>query len=249
MVIVVRMSIKPRTARVTRALRRFVAVAGTTAVAATLLIAQPSVASAQDLAVGSSQVREDAWNLRNNLHSQADQALGGDANIAAKNAVDGAVNGLFPGLAAQKAAEAEAQRQAAEAQRRAAEAQAVEAQRANFNYGPCPRTARACVDLNGERAWIQENGVIKGGAAPISSGAPGYETPRGSFRVTRKVKDEISREYDNAPMPYSVYFTNNGHAFHEGSTRLLSHGCIHLEHADALNFWNNLKVGDSVFIY
>lgn len=240
------MSIKPRTIRVTHALRRFAAVVGTTAVAASLFVAQPTVASAQDLAATSSQVREDAWNVRNNLHGQADQALSGDANRIAKDAVDGAVNGLFPGLSAQKAAEAAA---AQEAQRRAAEAQSVEAQRANFNYGPCPRTARACVDLNGERAWIQENGVIKGGAAYISSGAPGWETPRGSFRVTRKVKDEVSREFNNAPMPYSVYFTNNGHAFHEGSTNLLSHGCIHLEHADALNFWNNLKIGDPVFVY
>ena len=103
------MSIKPRTIRVTHALRRFAAVVGTTAVAASLFVAQPTVASAQDLAATSSQVREDAWNVRNNLHGQADQALSGDANRIAKDAVDGAVNGLFPGLSAQKAAEAEGQ--------------------------------------------------------------------------------------------------------------------------------------------
>ena len=67
--------------------------------------------------------------------------------------------------------------------------------------------------------------------------------------MTRKVKDEISYEFDNAPMPYAVYFTNNGHAFHEGSTNVQSAGCVRLSHDAAKFFFENLQVGDVVYIY
>lgn len=87
---------------------------------------------------------------------------------------------------------------------------------APFDYGECPPAARACVDLDGERAWLQENGEVTYGAVPIGQGGPGYETPQSEFHVTRKVKDEVSYIYDMEPMPYAVYFTNSGHAFHEG---------------------------------
>ena len=36
----------------------------------------------------------------------------------------------------------------------------------------------------------------------------------------------MSSIYD-APMPYSVFF-NGGIAFHQGSVRVTSHGCVHL---------------------
>ena len=113
---------------------------------------------------------------------------------------------------------------------------------------PCPPSARACVDLAGQKTWLQENGRITYGPVPMSSGMPGYETTRGHLHVTRKVKDDWSVPY-NGPMPYSVYFTNDGEAFHEGSVKQMSHGCIHLEHHDAVKYFNTLQVGDSVYIW
>ena len=83
----------------------------------------------------------------------------------------------------------------------------------------------------------------------MSAGMAGQETPRGTFYINRKIKDEISREFGNAPMPYSMYFTNSGHAFHEGSPAYESNGCIHLSHQDAVRFWNDVPVGSKVFIY
>ena len=50
-------------------------------------------------------------------------------------------------------------------------------------------------------------------------------------------------------MPYSVYFTNNGHAFHQGDPNVMSHGCIHLASPHAANFFNALNVGDRIYIY
>ena len=83
----------------------------------------------------------------------------------------------------------------------------------------------------------------------MSHGKPGQETPKGTFTVTRKVKDEISYEFDNAPMPYAVYFTNNGHAFHQGNTYYESAGCVRLAPQDAQKYFNDLQIGDKVFIW
>lgn len=51
--------------------------------------------------------------------------------------------------------------------------------------------------------------------------------------------------YNNAPMPYSVFF-NGGTAFHEGSLSVPSAGRIHLSHDAAVKFYNSLHEGDTV---
>ena len=67
----------------------------------------------------------------------------------------------------------------------------------------------------------------------VSTGAPGYETPSGTFRPFRLEKEHFSKEWDDAPMPYSMFFTGEGHAIH-GSYHIkrlgtrASHGCVRL---------------------
>lgn len=175
--------------------------------------------------------------------------------------MDGAVEFLFPGLIAQKneearkareaAARANAERVAAEKARSEAAARKAEAQRrANeFDRGPCPADAKVCVDLNGRRTWLQDGGKVSYVSPAMSAGMRGQETPRGTFHVTRKVEHEISREFNNAPMPYSIYFTNNGHAFHLDDPAVDSNGCVHLPPDAAKRYWDNVQVGDKVFIY
>ncbi|MGP5183675.1 L,D-transpeptidase [Corynebacterium variabile] len=116
----------------------------------------------------------------------------------------------------------------------------------------CSAQAKACINLTNQTAWLQSDGVITRGPVPMSSGRAGYETPAGLTRVTRKIIDEWSNAWD-APMPYSVYFSAGtaypgdiGIAFHEGSPAVMSHGCIHLNHEDAVAFFNTLQVGDYV---
>ncbi len=46
-------------------------------------------------------------------------------------------------------------------------------------------------------------------------------------------------------MPYSVFF-NGGIAFHQGSLRQLSHGCIHLSGKAARAFFGSLSRGEIV---
>ena len=67
----------------------------------------------------------------------------------------------------------------------------------------------------------------------VSTGAPGYDTPSGTFKPFRMEADHFSEEWDDAPMPHSIFFTPIGHAIH-GSfyTKYLgtraSHGCVRL---------------------
>ncbi|CAB0538764.1 L,D-transpeptidase [Corynebacterium diphtheriae] len=250
--IVTLMSYKPRHAKPSATRRRVTAVIGATATSAALLTAQPATASAAPLSSGSSatssindrlqtigqQTRDGAWNLRNALISQAD-ALPIEVAAPIKNGIDATVNLFFPGLIQERTFVAPPPPPAP------APAPAAPA----FDRGSCPPAARACIDLAQQRAWLQQDGRVVYGAVPISSGRPGWETPRGVFHVNRKVKDEISREFNNAPMPYSVYFTNNGIAFHQDNPNVMSHGCIHLWHNDAMTFFNTLQYGDMVYVY
>lgn len=66
----------------------------------------------------------------------------------------------------------------------------------------------------------------------ISSGRRGYETPTGHYGVMRMEADHHSDEYEQAPMPYSIFFSPRGLAIHgsyeRGLGRPLSHGCVRL---------------------
>jgi lipoprotein-anchoring transpeptidase ErfK/SrfK len=110
---------------------------------------------------------------------------------------------------------------------------------------PCTITNGACVDLSATKAWLIENGKVIYGPVPMTSGRPGYRTPPGTFHVQWKDIDHKSKEFNDAPMPYSVFFYN-GMAFHSGSLSVQSHGCIHLSTAAAKMFYNNLSVGEAV---
>jgi len=110
---------------------------------------------------------------------------------------------------------------------------------------PCAGTADACIDLSANRTWLLSDGEVTFGPAPITHGRPGWETPPGTFNVGWKDIDHLSSEFDNAPMPYSVFF-NGGIAFHEGSLTDLSHGCIHLSNSAARTYYEALQVGDVV---
>ena len=49
---------------------------------------------------------------------------------------------------------------------------------------------------------------------PVSTGKPGYDTPSGTFRPNRMDADHLSQEWDNAPMPHTIFFDLHGHAIH-----------------------------------
>jgi lipoprotein-anchoring transpeptidase ErfK/SrfK len=109
---------------------------------------------------------------------------------------------------------------------------------------PCRSNASACVDLSANRAWLISDGAVQYGPVPITHGRKGFRTPAGTFRVSYKAADHVSSIYD-AEMPYSVFF-NDGIAFHQGSLKALSHGCIHLSGKAAKTFFGSLGRGEIV---
>ncbi len=115
---------------------------------------------------------------------------------------------------------------------------------------PCAAAAAAsgtaaCVDISAHKAWILQGGKVVYGPVPMLPGRKGYATPTGTFHVLSKEKVHLSKEFDNAPMPNSVFFYP-GDAFHTGSLSVYSHGCIHLSASASLKFFNTLHIGDVV---
>jgi lipoprotein-anchoring transpeptidase ErfK/SrfK len=181
---------------------------------------------------------------------------GGVASVAEAASVAQAATAVAPigvAPAAEVAAGVHAVIAPAAAAPRAGAAPAIAAQRAaapakaaaSAAGVPCTSTVRACIDLTHNKAWLLRDGVVEYGPAPITSGRKGYRTPVGTFHVRSRERLHLSRAFDNAPMPYSVFFIP-GIAFHQGSLGVPSHGCIHLSKAAAITFYNTLRVGDVV---
>lgn len=81
---------------------------------------------------------------------------------------------------------------------------------------------------------------------PVSTGAAGYDTPSGKWRPFRLEEDHFSKEWDDAPMPHSIFFTGDGHAIHgsfhvKSLGRRASHGCVRLAPENAATLFSLVK--------
>lgn len=88
----------------------------------------------------------------------------------------------------------------------------------------------------------------------VSSGAPEYPTPKGSYRLLSKQEDKVSRSYTNffdmpTPMPYSLQF-KGPYFIHEGYLPGVpaSQGCVRLRYEDARFVYQRLRIGDPIVI-
>lgn len=93
------------------------------------------------------------------------------------------------------------------------------------------------IDKNNQMMTVAVDGVERY-HWPVSTGIPSRETPSGSFRAFRMEEDHYSKEFDDAPMPHSIFFTKIGHAIHgtDSVNRLgtpASHGCVRLSRDNA----------------
>lgn len=188
------------------------------------------------------QAEDAVWDARNNARRAVGAVDQVDPSLTKqmRYGIDQAADTVYPGIVDRRTSKPAARPQAAKPAAEQAPA---------FDYGSCPKDAKVCVDIAGQRSWLQNNGKVYYGDVRVSTGRVGQETPKGTFHVTRQVRDEISYEFNNAPMPFATYFTNNGHAFHEGTPDNLSAGCVRMYRADAEKYFNDLQVGDKVYIY
>jgi hypothetical protein len=105
------------------------------------------------------------------------------------------------------------------------------------------------VDLDRQQATVYRNG-IRIAATTISSGKPGFETPRGVFTILEKDEDHRSRTYDNAPMPFQQRLTWKGVALHAGNLPgyPASHGCVRLPLEFSKLLFRTTTLGGTVVI-
>ena len=81
---------------------------------------------------------------------------------------------------------------------------------------------------------------------PVSTGVGGYQTPAGDYKPFRMEAEHFSKEFDDAPMPHSMFFTKQGHAIHGSNAvrslgRVASHGCVRLSPANAATLFALVK--------
>ncbi len=105
------------------------------------------------------------------------------------------------------------------------------------------------VDLDRQVATVYRNG-IRIAATTISSGKPGFETPRGVFTILEKDEDHRSRTYDDAPMPFQQRLTWKGVALHAGNLPGFpaSHGCVRLPLEFSKLLFRTTTLGGTVVI-
>ena len=101
------------------------------------------------------------------------------------------------------------------------------------------------IDKSAQRMVVSQDGAQLY-VWPVSTGQRGYDTPGGQFTPFRMEKDHFSREWDDAPMPHSIFFTTRGHAIHgtehtRNIGRPASHGCVRLEPENARTLFNMVK--------
>jgi L,D-transpeptidase catalytic domain len=114
-----------------------------------------------------------------------------------------------------------------------------------FAAGTAQAKVAITVDKDNQQMTVAVDGVERY-TWPVSSGLPSYETPNGSFRAFRMEEDHYSKEFDDAPMPHSIFFTKIGHAIHgtDSVNRLgspASHGCVRLSRENASKLWDLVK--------
>jgi len=93
-------------------------------------------------------------------------------------------------------------------------------------------TQQMTVEVDGALRWTW----------PVSTGQLAYDTPSGRYTAFRMEADHFSKEWDDAPMPHSIFFTQQGHAIHGYlNTRNIgspaSHGCVRLEPENAAKLY------------
>lgn len=97
------------------------------------------------------------------------------------------------------------------------------------------------VDKDAQQMTVAVDGQVRY-RWPVSTGTPAYETPNGTHRAFRMEPDHFSKEFDDAPMPHSIFFTKKGHAIHGTFSEKslgapVSHGCVRLSRTHAATLY------------
>jgi hypothetical protein len=116
-------------------------------------------------------------------------------------------------------------------------------------WAAAPGTASADVLVNVDKTTQRMEVSVDGQPRyswPVSTGVASYDTPSGSYRPFRMERTHFSKEWDDAPMPFAMFFTTQGHAIHgtnhvRNLGRAASHGCVRLSVRNAATLFNLVK--------
>jgi lipoprotein-anchoring transpeptidase ErfK/SrfK len=106
---------------------------------------------------------------------------------------------------------------------------------------PAAADVLVTIDKSAQRMTVKVDGGLRW-VWPVSTGRPGHDTPSGHYTAFRMEADHFSKEWDDAPMPHSIFFSQTGHAIHGYlDTRRIgtpaSHGCVRLEPGNAARLY------------
>lgn len=146
----------------------------------------------------------------------------------------------------------------------------------NYTWKPDPSRPITRIEIRiGEQKVYVYQGDDVAGVSPVTTGKPGYDTPKGHYQIMVKdidhksnlygvfldgnghiVNDNASAGqtpphgsvYDAADMPYYMRLRDDGVGLHAGYLPgyPASHGCIRLPHAFAELLFSNVSVGTPV---
>jgi uncharacterized protein (TIGR02246 family) len=76
----------------------------------------------------------------------------------------------------------------------------------------------------------------------VSTGKAGYSTPSGTYPAASMNEIWYSKQWDNAPMPHSIFFMKDGHAIHgsldvKNLGKPVSHGCVRISPENAATLY------------
>jgi len=97
------------------------------------------------------------------------------------------------------------------------------------------------IDKSNQRMKVEVDNSLRW-IWPVSTGQLAHDTPNGRYTAFRMEADHFSKEWDDAPMPHSIFFSPKGHAIHGYlNTRRIgspaSHGCVRLDPANAARLY------------
>src|SRR5262249_26724063 len=106
---------------------------------------------------------------------------------------------------------------------------------------PAGAAVAVTIDKTTQRMMVAVDGSVRW-VWPVSTGQLAHDTPNGRYTAFRTEADHFSKEWDDAPMPHSIFFSPTGHAIHGYlNTRRIgnpaSHGCVRLEPANAARLY------------
>lgn len=117
--------------------------------------------------------------------------------------------------------------------------------RRGFDAGPAGAAVLVTIDKTNQRMTVSVNGTEKY-EWPVSTGRAGYSTPSGTYTATSMNEIWYSKQWDNAPMPHSIFFIRDGHAIHgsyevKNLGRPVSHGCVRISPKNAATLYALVK--------